>query len=338
MANPKVWVVHAPVEIADKVEADCMVAIGWFQMGDLSNFDTREKMKSSYHSVYPDDSEPKIWVGAGQLYRFAHVIQIGDYVLTPLKASREVLIGEVTGDYEFKPEVISKEYPNIRRVKWLQKVSRDNLSQPFKYALGGIMTVFQVNAYLPEVKALLQKKPVSKDVVEEAEIQQPATLFYEDVRGKADEMISDLLSQIDAYDFQELVAGVLRAMGFKTRVSSPGRDLGVDIVAHPDAFGFESPRIKMQVKHRKGQATAPEVRALAGTVRENENGLFVSTSGFTTDALREPERGAKITLIDRDQFVNLLLENYEKLEPQYQAIVPLRKVYIPISPSYVPPR
>jgi restriction system protein len=175
MANPKVWVVHAPVEIADRIEADSIVAIGWFQMGNLSNLDTRDKMKGAYHAAYPDDSEPNIWVGAGQLYRFAHVIQTGDYVLTPLKASREVLIGEVTGDYKFSPEVISKEYPNVRRVKWLQKVSRDNLSQPFKYALGGIMTVFQVNAYLPEVKALLLKKPVSKDVVEEAEIQQNRT-------------------------------------------------------------------------------------------------------------------------------------------------------------------
>jgi restriction system protein len=221
-------------------------------------------------------------------------------------------------------------------VKWLQKVSRDSLSQPFKYALGGILTVFQVNAYLPEVKALLLKKPVSKAVVEEAEIQQPAALFYEDIRSKAGDMISDLLSQIDAYDFQELVAGLLRAMGFKTRVSSPGRDQGVDIVAHPDAFGFQTPRIKVQFKHIKGQATAPEVRALAGTVRENESGLFVSTGGFTSDALKEPEKSTKITLIDRDQFVSLMLENYERLEPHYQAIVPLRKVYIPVSPGYVP--
>jgi len=331
MASLKLWVVRAPVEIADTVETESLVAIGWFQIGDLSDLDTRQKMKDKYHSVYPDDSDPKIWVGAGQLYRFAHVIQKGDFVLTPLKVSREVLVGEVTGDYEFSPSAASERYPNIRRVTWLQKVSRDDLSQPFKYALGGIMTVFQVDAYLPEAKALLQKKPVGKEVIADTDGEPIASFFYEDVRNKADEMISDLLSQIGAYDFQDLVAGVLQAMGFKTRVSSPGRDLGVDIVAHPDAFGFETPRIKVQVKHRKGASGAPEIRALAGTIRGNENGLFVSTGGFTADALREPERGAKITLIDRDQFVNLLLENYEKLDPQYQALVPLRKVYIPVS-------
>ena len=65
-------------------------------------------MKNKYHPAYPDDSEPKIWVGGGQLYRFAHVIQKGDFVLTPLKISREVLIGEVISDYEFNPEAVSK--------------------------------------------------------------------------------------------------------------------------------------------------------------------------------------------------------------------------------------
>lgn len=55
-----------------------------------------------------------------------------------------------------------------------------------------------------------------------------------------------------------------------------------------------------------------------------------------SDALKEPEKSTKITLIDRDQFISLLLENYERLEPRYQAIVPLRKVYIPVSPGYVP--
>ena len=46
-----------------------------------------------------------------------HFSQKGDFVLTPLKISREVLIGEATGDYEFNLEAISEQYPNIRRVK-----------------------------------------------------------------------------------------------------------------------------------------------------------------------------------------------------------------------------
>ena len=59
-----------------------------------------------------------------------------------------------------------------------------------------------------------------------------------DVQAKADEMISDLLSVIDAYEFPYLVKYVLRAMCFKTKVSALGPDGGVVIRVFPDAFGF----------------------------------------------------------------------------------------------------
>lgn len=55
---------------------------------------------------------------------------------------------------------------------------------------------------------------------------------------------------------QDLVAGLLRAMGYKTRVSPSGPDRGKDIVASPDGFGFESPRIVVEVKHRQGAIAA----------------------------------------------------------------------------------
>ncbi len=236
------------------------------------------------------------------------------------------------GDYVYDPKVISNHYPNIRKVKWLKKVSRDDLSVPFRNTLGGLSTVFTANAFLPDVKALLGEKPPE----ETPEVEEPSLFTPEEIQAKADEMIADLLSQIDAYEFQKLVAGVLRAMGFRTRVSPPGPDGGVDIKAFPDAFGFQSPRIRVQVKHRKGQATQQEVQQFAGAIGasgENYNGLFVSTGGFTSHAIREAEKHPNITLIDRDSFVNFLLEYYEKLEPEYQALVPLRKVYIPVPPA-----
>lgn len=35
--------------------------------------------------------------------------------------------------------------------------------------------------------------------------------------------------------------------------------------------------------------------------------------------------------MDRDDFVDLFTEHYEDIEPEYQAMVPLRKVYIPVT-------
>lgn len=147
MANPKAWIVRAPIEIASKIEVNSVAAIGWFEVGNLSSLDTKVKMKGAYHSAYPDNSEAKINAGAGQLYRFTHEIQKGDFVITPLKLIREALFGEVVGDYEYDPEIISKKYPNIRRVKWIEKVPRNKLFPPFINAVRGQLTVFQAKAF-----------------------------------------------------------------------------------------------------------------------------------------------------------------------------------------------
>lgn len=323
MAGLHVWVVHTPVEIANAVEKTGAVAIGWVVMGNLSLLKTREEIKEKYREVHPEDSEAKVGIGAGTLHRFANEMKEGDFVLTPLKVSREVLIGKVSSDYIYDPQAISIDYPNIRRVKWLKKVSRDQLSAPLRNSIGGIMAVFSVDSHIREVEALLVKKKLPDAEV----VQEPP--FHEQVQAQADEMISDLLSQIDFYDFQYLVAGLLKAMGFKVRVSSPGPDKGVDILASPDAFGFQTPRIRVQVKHRRGQAGAPEVQQLAGAAGQNE-ALFVSTGGFTPQAIKEAEKHPKLALIDRDRFVTLLLEHYEKLDPEHQALIPLKKIYIPV--------
>lgn len=327
MAEAHVWLVHSPIEIAKTVEKDSVVAIGWEQMGDLSALDTREDMKQRYESVY-SETGVKAGIGAGQLYRFSHEIGKGDIVLTPLKLTREVLVGQVVSEYIYDSGIVSPYYPNVRRVKWLKKVSRDELSVPFRNTIGGIMTVFNVDAHSGEVNRLVGKEVVKVETAIEAEPEIPTAFIYQDIREKAEQMVLDFLSQMDAFDFQKLVAGLLRAMGFKIiKVSTPGPDGGFDIDASPDIFGFESPRIKVQVKNRKAQATGPEVQQLAGVTGATHR-LFVSISGFNSVALREADKHPNLALIDGDRLVSLLLEHYERLDHECQALVPLRKVYV----------
>ena len=60
--------------------------------------------------------------------------------------------------------------------------------------------------------------------------------------------IETFLGNMNPYDFQDLVAGLLRGMGyFVDWVSPPGPDKGIDIVAHVDPLGVKGPRIKAQV-------------------------------------------------------------------------------------------
>jgi restriction system protein len=326
VTKPKhAWMVRAGNnnELADLVEAKNAVAIGWPEMGDVSDLKTREQFKVRYRESYPDDSPGRVPVNAGQVYRFAREIGEGDYVLTYIKASRELLVGLADGPYEYRIDTFPEHYRHIRRVQWLKRVSRDNFSAPARNSLGSTLTVFQVDDHLAEIHRIVT---AAEEVPPETEVEEDEPPFFDEVKAKADELIADHISHLDPYDFQDLVAGVLRAMGFRAVSTSPGPDRGVDIVAHRDPFGFERPLIKVQVKHRKGTVGGPDVRSFLGTLREGDNGLYISTGGFTKDAMLEAER---VTLLDRDAFILLLLEHYEALEPEYKAKVPLRKVWVP---------
>lgn len=324
-----VWLVRAGRESKsiEQFQAQNVVAIGWAEMGDCSSLRTRAEFRERYTRSYPDDTNKwRIGLQSGQIYRFAREMRTGDFVLTPDSPRREIMIGKVTGDYSYAPGAVSDEdesYPHVHRVEWLQTVSRDEVGEGLRAATGSDSTVSSLDGYEDEVLRLLEGRPVEDD-------SQDQVPFHEETEAKADELISDMLAAIDPFDFERLVAAIMRAMGFRATLTQSGADGGVDIIAHPDALGFEEPRIKIQVKHTKGAVTAPDVRSFRSAVRPHEKGLFVSTGGFTSDALKEPETaGAPLTLVDRDRFVDLLTEYYEALEPEYQAMVPLKKVYIP---------
>jgi restriction system protein len=161
-------------------------------------------------------------------------------------------------------------------------VSRDELSAEAKNSLGAISTISCLSSSVADELLSPQKDASQKDegpsveggIEAEAEVRK-------DTEQRALEFLQDKLSKLAWDQMQELVAGLLRAMGYKTRISPAGPDRGRDIIASPDGFGFQPPRIIVEVKHRKGSMGAPEVRSFVGGLRQNDNGLYVSTGGFS---------------------------------------------------------
>jgi len=324
MSKVRAWLVHVPREFAVDVEKKSAVAVGG-DKGDLNQYKSLVEVRHRYKELDPNLSDKRIVVWAGNLWMFSNNMQKGDYVLTTIKSTRVVLFGKITSDYSYDPSLISSEYPNVRRVSWEKKISRDDLSQPFKNTIGSFRAVCNIDSLLPEIEALLSMgkniKPIEPP---EGEIS-----YHEEVQGRSSEMIADILSEMDPYDFQDLVASLIKAMGFNTEVSPVGPDGGIDITAYPDVFGFQSPRIKIQVKLRKGTAGAQEIQQLVGAAGHNE-ALFVSIGGFTQQAITESKKHAKLVLIDRDRFVSLLLDFYERMDPESKALIRLKKIYVPI--------
>ena len=135
---------------------------------------------------------------------------------------------------------------------------------------------------------------------------------------------------MNPYGFQDLVAGLLKAMNYHVNwVSPPGKDGGVDIVAHTDPLGTQVPRIKVQVKRVAQKVDKDGLKSFIAMVNEDDVGLFVSTGGFTRDAedfARSQER-RKVTLINLERLLELWIRYYPKLDDLARVRLPLTPIY-----------
>jgi restriction system protein len=232
------------------------VAIGWNELTDLSKIADKEKIKKLVvEKCEYCTKQSQVNVAAGQISRFLMDFKKGDYVLSYDPNKRVYLVGEIQSDYEYD-EKFSK-YHHIRKVKWLGEVSRDKLSTHTRNTLGAISTIFLIgDSAATEIIGILEGKQEVPKVPEETEEED----LKEDMVSRANELIKDHIMQLDWKDMQKLVAGILRAMGYKTSISEEGSDRGRDIEASPDGLMLTEPRILVEVKHRYGQMGSKEIR------------------------------------------------------------------------------
>ncbi|GGB03593.1 restriction endonuclease [Brucella endophytica] len=305
------------------------VAIGWNEVGDLSHVKTRKAIADLVAAAWPEMKPQSIAMATGQLYRFVNEIDVGDMIVTYNPSRRVYLVGEVTGPYRYDTSV-DPEDAQFRPVRWHGEVSRDLLSVESRNSLGSISTLFRIsNEVAAELKKAMTSgqsaKPEATAAAEAIEDD-----LFKSMESRAREFIKDKVNALTWDDMQELVAGLLRSLGYKTRVSEAGPDRGKDIVASPDGFGFESPRIVVEVKHRKGTMGAPDVRSFLGGRHPQDKGLYVSTGGFTREARYEAERAnIPLALMDLDDLVKSLLEQYDKLDSETQQLLPLKRIFVP---------
>ena len=147
--------------------------------------------------------------------------------------------------------------------------------------------------------------------------------------GQARKGIEGKIRKMDPYVFQELVAALLRGMGYYVPYVSPrGPDGGLDVLAYTDdPLGARGARIRVQVKRHETRISPGDVQQLAGLLAEGEIGVFVSTGGFTRDCERFAHNNPKhIDLIDMERFVDLWRDVYSYLADKDRARLPLRVI------------
>jgi restriction system protein len=116
-------------------------------------------------------------------------------------------------------------------------------------------------------------------------IETSAGITLEEAEEQALNEIKNYIAVMPPYEFQEMVADLLKAMSYHVSwTAPPGKDGGVDIIAYTDPLGTRAPRIKVQVKRQKHSVDLPGLKSFLANVNEGDVGIYVCTGGFTKDA------------------------------------------------------
>lgn len=303
---------------------------------DLSELKDKTELREVLREYYPTFGEKHVINNSGQIWQFAKVMEIGDWIVLPSKQKPAIRIGEITGDYVFDAEE-KDPYFHHRDVKWLATdVPRSSFDQDLLYSFGAFMTICEIRRNNAEkrVRAMAASGwKSSGPVATKAYNIDPADSEAEmtDIAELARDGIAKLINaRFKGHGLARLVDAILRARGYSTFVSPPGSDKGVDILAAPEPLGFGQPRICVQVKSEQNPIDRPTLDQLIGTMQNvhAEQGLLVAWGGFKQSVEKEvPNQFFRVRLWDQKSLIDELLLHYDKLDEEVRAELPLKRIW-----------
>ncbi len=340
-----VWGIHMDRSVGLTPIEHSYIGIGWSELGNLSKFTDRDSLKLALKEAQPKSSEASIRSQSSPLFRFINEMKIGDYVIYPSKTDRMIYVGVISSDYFYEESLEDDEYKSRRKINWITPngVPRNTLSQSTLNELGAFITIFLIKQHTAnEILGPLGLVDVIQEdfqLLQDQEDEFNETSDDNELTAKAinesaktsteDFIIGRLHQNLNGYQFEEFVAHLLECMGYVARITQRSGDGGVDIIAHKDVLGFEPPIIKVQCKKTLSSNGLPEINQLLGTLGDDEYALFVNLGSYTIQARNKATNKSRLRLIDGKELISLIYKYYDSFSPQYRALIPLRKIFIP---------
>jgi restriction system protein len=313
---------------------------GWVEVPDLTPFTTRDEIFQVAVETYKGDSDPKIATAAGQLWALRGRIKAGDLMAMPLKTTKQIALGRVTGPYEYRAGEPDLSKRHAVPVDWQRlDLPRSAVKQDLLFTLGSALTIFSPskNNAVGRLESLLSSgvdpgqvtfgKPVEPadgiDGVDEPE-------FSPDIEETArDQITSKIEEEFAGHGLATLVTALLEAEGMHCLQSPPGPDGGVDIVAGRGLLGLDEV-VLVQVKSG-GQVGSPVVSQLHGVMAERgaQQGLLVAWGGLSKPAQNTHKANQlRVRVWQAADVVEAVLSNYEKLDGEIRSRLPLKRVWM----------
>jgi restriction system protein len=209
---------------------------GWTEVPDLTFCKSREDVAAVVSEVY-QGSKHVLANYTGQLWRLRSGIQVGHYVVLPVRSTSQIAIGKVTKGYHYLKDEEDLSKRHVLGVDWLKTdIPRSSFKQDLLYQMGSALTVFKLaNDDAPyRFEQVLAGKldPGSRSEPQETGNEEN---FDEspslDIEYIAESSIAKIIEEdFKGHDLSELVTALLTAEGYVCRNSPAGPDGGVDIV------------------------------------------------------------------------------------------------------------
>jgi restriction system protein len=160
------WLIKAAGTLEDEelIIENSVITIGWAEFPDLSSIKNEAQVKKIMLDKYPGMQKERSSAWAREINSFITKIKKGDFVAVPLKTRNEMLIGKVTGDYEFRQ--ISNFISHIRSVRWLKTIPKGSFEEEYDIDLNSPEVLSLIEAENEKLSGLVKIKTL-EDIVEE---------------------------------------------------------------------------------------------------------------------------------------------------------------------------
>ena len=345
--KPKVYLIRAgrSGEDEDYALENNVAVIGFQDVLSLEGAGDYDAVVKLVKAAFPDEKPRAIGNKAGQLWAFALGMHQGDIVVLPRKLTSQIAVGRVTDRYRYQR--VNNALRHTRPVKWLQTdLPRTTFEQDLLYSFGAFLTVCNIsrNDAARRVTAVLEGKSdpgysTSPTIPTVSPTPADDSESVPDLSQLAhDQIVARIQSRFKGHEMARLVGAVLQADGWMTKVSPPGPDGGVDILAGRGSLGLDAPCLCVQVKSQNSPADVTVYRTLQGTMQtfKADQGLLVCWGGFNKKVMAESRQGYfAVRLWDSRDLVEAIYRNYERLPEEIQAELPLKRVWtlVPEEPA-----
>ena len=316
---------------------------GWKEIPDLTPCATREDIEQVVGGIWPVASDSVVYNYTGQLWALRSRIVPGDLMAMPMKTTKKIALGRVTGTYEYKADQSDPDQRHVIPVRWERvDLPRSAVKQDLLFTLGSALSVFAPRKHdaIARLECLLTSgtDPGASTTLSSATSSSPTASLDPDEAELSTDISELALDQITARVAEEfaghglatLIAAVLAAEGYQCTVSAPGPDGGIDISAGRGPLGLDSPKLLVQVKSGS-QVGAPVVAQLHGVMSTNgaDQGLLVAWGGLSGPAIGAlKNQQLKVRVWESSDVVEAVLRNYDRLPQSIRTALPLRQVWM----------